>query len=147
MSSRAIRQTSSEQHQDARIGTDVTISDESLRQADPCLLDQLMAAAAGANQLNLSPDREHEGELEYDEEQGTAVIVCSLRQNVCNSGQVVGSEYDEDFEGEGEDQNASYDNETFEMDKDLSMGRPNEASSVSPMQPLEPCLVLTPHAQ
>jgi hypothetical protein len=101
-----------------------------------------MAAAAGANQLNLSPDREHEGELEYDGEQGTAVTVCSLRENVCKSSQVVGSEYDEDFEGEGdEDQHASYDNEIFEMDKDLSLGQPNEAILVSPMQPLESCLV------
>ena len=91
-----------------------------------------MAATATANQLKLSPDFEHEGELEYDEDKGTAVMVCSSRENVRDkSDQVDDSEYGEDFEGEGEDQHGSYDDDFFEMDKSLSMEQPNEASLVS----------------
>jgi hypothetical protein len=90
-----------------------------------------MASAATANQPNLSPDFEHEGELEYDEDKAAVVTVCSNRENARNSDQVVDSEYDEDFEGEGDDQHGSYDDDLFELDKDLSMDQSTAASLVS----------------
>ncbi len=94
-----------------------------------------MAVATAATELNISPDCMHEGELEYEDDfEGTAVAVCSTRKKVPASSKVVeSSEYVEDFEGEGEnteDQQASYDDDSFEVDKDLSADQPIEANSV-----------------
>ncbi len=88
-------------------------------------------AVATITTANLSPNFEHEGELEYEEDlESTAVMVCSSRRNV-RSGQVgTSSEYDEEFEEEGEDQHASYDDDSFEVDKDLSTDQPTDANPV-----------------